>query len=530
MARRVMTRAASGASILSMQSFINTLLGALFFMYMVRVLTKEDMGIYGAVTLVISIAAIVGILGLNYAAARYLPHFSGKNEPQNTRLTAKYIVICVSISASSLALIYFILSNDFSKIMLGTGAYTYIFQAAVLLVFIKIYGLVFTGFLQGIQRFRHLAIFNFLAQIVKISSSVGLLILGFGVVAVIWGAAAYYILFAVLTLPLILKLFRTPKTNTNRDKNVNSISIKALFLFSIPMMGYEIVTFLSASLDQFVVLSFVSITTFGAYVVAGTGATILTTIFAMPLLLTLTPSMSEIYSASGKERVAKAMHSASRYIAMVSIPASFGLAALAPLAIWILAGTTYADATIPLAIMGIGTCFYGFSTMITSSLIALGETRKAMIIIALSALILLAASAALTPVLGISGAAIGKVIMYGGMLLLFIRIGSKVIPITFDKRAIVGCSLSATIMAVLIYAFAFLTHFSVILFPAYLIMGVVIYSLTLAMTRTLTVIDIEFLASIIPQGDEVYHKIRTTIKRSPILLRTIDKLLRSKEN
>lgn len=520
-----MTKAAGGTSILSGQSAINTLLGALFFMYMARALTKEELGVYSAVTLAYSIATVLGSIGLNYAASRYIPYHLGQNDLKNTSLASKYILLFSSLATLTLASIFLLFSTDLSKIMLGTETYALFFQIASILVLLSVMGMVFTGFLQGIQRYKRLAALNLSSQIIRVSSSTSLLILGFGVTAVLLGYAFYYLLFIILAIPLTLKLFKATNDKPN-PKNTDTITVKTIFTFALPMLGYSIVNYFSSSVDQFIVLTFINVEALGAYTVAFTAAGLVSTIFATPLLSTLMPSMSEIHGAAGKEQVAKALTSSTRYIAMFFIPASLGLAALSPLAIHILASNLYEEAILPVAIMSIGITVYGFSTAIMSALIALGETRKVMLTIALATLLGFAGSAGLTPILGIPGAALGRAIIYTSTFLLFTIIGSRALPIIFDRKAVVGCSLASLLMACFLYLFASLTNFNLLLLPAYLLSGVVVYGLTLTATHTLTTNDIKFLTSTLPQGNRIYQKTRTIINHNPTLTKTIKKLLK----
>lgn len=67
----LMNKAARSTVVLALQSGVNALLGTLLFMYVARVLTKTEMGVYGTVTLILSVTMIIGRLGLDTAASRF---------------------------------------------------------------------------------------------------------------------------------------------------------------------------------------------------------------------------------------------------------------------------------------------------------------------------------------------------------------------------------------------------------------------------------------------------------------------------
>ena len=87
----VFVRAARGAGALSAQNAINALLGLVFFMVFARVVSKAEMGAYGAVYLILSVLIIVGNFGLGFAASHFLPFYYGRNEAGRMLTVSKRI-------------------------------------------------------------------------------------------------------------------------------------------------------------------------------------------------------------------------------------------------------------------------------------------------------------------------------------------------------------------------------------------------------------------------------------------------------
>ncbi|MFQ5710919.1 MAG: oligosaccharide flippase family protein [Candidatus Geothermarchaeales archaeon] len=520
----VLIRTARGTGVLAVQSVANAILGALFFMFMARILTKAEMGVYGAVTLAYTVAVIAGSLGMDYAASRFIPYLHGRGEYDNAKLAAKHIILLSSSSAGLLTLFYFILSQPFSDSMLGSPAYASVFQIAALLVLASILGFTARGFMQGLQRFTHLALFRFTAQIARIAVSVGLFLLGLGVAAVFLGWTLFYTMIIVLAAPIIIKgLFK----GSNVDKSEGDpIYVKSLLAFSLPMMVFRFTEYASTSMDQFVVLGLVGVSALGTYTVAITGASLVLNIFALPLLSTLTPSMSEIQGRSGMRSVLNAFTHSTRYIALFFIPASLGLAALSPIAIHILAGQEYVEAALPLAITCIGASAYGFSAAAISALMATGKTKKVMLAVSAASAIELAASTILTPLLGVPGAALSRALMYLAMLIILLYLGSKAMPIAFDREAVAGSLTSSTIMALAIYLIALSTGFRILLLPFYLISALAIYFLSLSAMRTLTPSDFQFTLKILPSGDRLLARVERVLNDYPALSKLVKKLLK----
>jgi O-antigen/teichoic acid export membrane protein len=162
---------------------------------------------------------------------------------------------------------------------------------------------------------------------------------------------------------------------------------RVIFGFSVPMMVFQLVTYLSDSIDRYVVLGFLGTEPLGVYTVVMTAASSIIMVLIMPILSTLIPSMSEVYGKVGVERLSEVFRLSSRYISLIFIPACFGFAVLSPLALRILAGSAYVEATLPLAIVAIGMGAYGFSAALLSSLTALGKTLRVAIAVLLASFI-----------------------------------------------------------------------------------------------------------------------------------------------
>jgi len=513
-------RAAKGTGVLIGQSIVNALLGTIFFMYMVRVLTKTEVGVYGAATLAYTVGITIGTLGLDYAVSRFIPTFYGRGDEAGIKLIAKRVTLFSSFSAVSLSLIYFALSGFLSNFMLETSAYTNIFQISALVVFTGTLSFAAIGVLQGFQKFTHLAIFRFVAQIARVGVSIWLLFIGLGVAAVLWGYMLFYLILIVL-IALIVVGALSKSSSSDTGTPSSPLPVRSLLAFSLPLMGYRLVEYASNSVDQYIVLGALGVQALGVYTVVYTAATFILTVFALPFIMTLIPSFSEIYGRTGAEKVSDTLKHSTRYVSMFFIPTSLGVAAISPLALHVLGGVPYIEGALPLAIICIGASVYGFSIAIISALTALGETRKVILVISIATVIEFVACLGLTSIFAVPGAALGRALMYLAMLLLFIYVGSKAIPIGFDGEAVFGSLLSASLMAVLLYFIASLTDFRFILLPFYLILAAIVYFLGLSALRIIRLEDIQLMCKILPRGETLYSKIEQAAKDQSLLSRII---------
>ncbi|OYT55949.1 MAG: hypothetical protein B6U77_00710 [Candidatus Hecatellales archaeon ex4484_218] len=518
----ILVRAARGTGALGSQNILTSILGLVFFMFFARIVSKTEMGVYGAVFLVYTILTYVGCLGLNFAASHFIPHFYGKNKIKKIHLTIKYILAISVISAGIICFIQIFFAENFSFLLFGTEKYGNLFWITAFAVLLTIIGLVFDGFLSGFQKFESLALFRLTSQILRVGVTIWLLLLGVGVAAVFMGWIVFYLLFTVLAIFLILKTIL--KFKVEKDEN-DPFQPKILVAFSLPMMVYQLVTYLSDSVDRFIVLEFLGTESLGIYTVTLMVVGTVIMIVVTSLLITLIPGLSEIHARTGLDKISNSIRISSRYIAMVFIPICLGLAVLSPLAIHILAGLTYWESILPLSIVCIGLSFYGFSATIISALAAIGKTLRVAVAVLLAALTEFGFCVFLIPLMGVVGAAVSRTLMYILMFGLLVFLTSKIVQINFDTSALWKSSVSAVIMASLLFPLAFYTKYSLILLPFYIIFGLIVYGLILIMLKTLNFKDLRFIAKIFPKGEILAEKALRIIKRSPKFSRFAKKFL-----
>lgn len=514
-----MDKAARGTGVLALQSGVNALLGTLLFMYAARVLTKTEIGVYGAVTLVSSVTMIIGRLGLNTAASRFIPHLYASENLEGAGFVAKRILSLSTLSASLLSGLCFVFSPLLSKLVLQNQQYAYLFQVASFALFVGILGLMFSAFIQGLQMFSRLALILLASQIMRVTITALLLTLAFRIEALFIGSIAFNLPIIVLALPPTLsRLLRHGSSGFPQP-------IKPLLSFALPMTGYELVSYVYNSVDQFTVLDLIGVESLGVYAVALTAASLTLTVIAGPLLTTLTPRLSEVHGRVGLTSVANALKPTSRYISLLFIPATLGLAAISPSAIQVLAGQKYLEASLLTVILCLGVATCGFSTMITSALIAAGKTGRVMGIMLSTSIVGLALTVGLTQRFGVLGTASAKALTYGILLALSIHLGSKIMPISFDCRAIGGSLAASTIMAITVNIIASYTSFNLTLLPLYITSGLLVYGLGLSTMRILTLNDVRFISQIIPGGRPVYIRLYKRVNDSRLLSKVARKIL-----
>lgn len=509
-----------------MQNFVSTAIGLLFFMFFARIVTQNEMGIYGAVYLVYMISSIFGALGLRVAGSRFFSYLYGENKRERITETASRIIVIALISSLAIASIQFIFHESLSNLILGDTTYAYLFRIGSIAVFATVIASVLMGFMQGFQHFGRLALFRLSSQTIRVTVTIILLILGLGVASVFIGLIVLYTIFSILASMTVVNAL-SELTNTSKKDEKGSISFEKLLKFSIPFMVFELIFYISDSIDRLVVLNILGIKPLGIYTVALTGSASILLILIMPLQSTLIPAMSEVYAKGGSNSVSTILKLSSRYISIVLIPACLGLAVLSPSVITILAGASYLEAAIPFSIISIGLVMHGFSIALISAMTALEKTHRIALAVLLASISELPLTFVLVQYFGLLGAAVGKSILYTSIFILLIFFSIKIFQVKFDKKIIVKSVLASTVMTIILITAGSLNSYSLSLVPLYVLSGVVIYTVVMSLLGGIRKDDILLLSEILPGGKKLLHKMNEVINSYRILSKICKYLLRS---
>ncbi|MBS7650212.1 oligosaccharide flippase family protein [Candidatus Bathyarchaeota archaeon] len=469
------------------QSSATSLLGLVLFAVFARFVSKGEMGAYAGLTFTVTIMQLSGVLGLNTAAARFTAKLLAEGERAEASGVARIILTVAALSGCFFSLLHYFSAPYFSYLMSQSYEYTGFFQAASVIILIYVPLLVIEGLVQGVQEYWRLAMLRVIGQIFRILVCLWLFTSGWGVYGMIVG---WSLLGIIMLLGSILVL------RYHLDFKAGKYGLKPILKYSVPVMGAGLATYLSNSIDLFIVMSYGLPEELGAYNVALAASGALSTILVASATATLLPATSAVYGVANVDGVGKVFFKASRYLALLFTPASFGLASLAWPVILIMGGASYRESTAPLTIIGITFLIYSLSTPITTSLTAIGETRKFLMITLASVVVGSTVAALSYPVCGIIGAALGRACLSICTLTFGFHQARKVFSPRFDLEALAKSLLASIIMAFTVYVVT--SNLSSILsMPIGVMVGVTIYVMMLRFTRAVKDEDLRVLSGAI---------------------------------
>ncbi|MFQ5903287.1 MAG: oligosaccharide flippase family protein, partial [Candidatus Binatia bacterium] len=330
--------AARGSATLSAQAVATTVLGFGFFVILVRLLGPFALGLYVAIGILTALGSALGGFGLPAAAVRFAAFLGFGGGEAAFRRTLLLLALCAAFITG---IILYFLAPWTSAILAHSGAFTDLFRLAALLVTASILAGILDGWTRGQREFVRLAISRVVCRILSVGLGAYLLLTGWGVLGAIWSLITYHgLLIALLVPPFARGLL-------GRE----FYPLRGVVTFSLPLMASSAAVFGSGYAESLLIVAFLATPDLGVYNVALTVGTFLAIIMVGPLTTTVLPTSSRVAFLGRSQGGVFAV--ASRYVTLLVLPSSVGVVVLARQWVALVAGTDFAAATEPAALVGV---------------------------------------------------------------------------------------------------------------------------------------------------------------------------------
>jgi O-antigen/teichoic acid export membrane protein len=203
-------------------------------------------------------------------------------------------------------------------------------------------------------------------------------------------------------------------------------------------------------------------------------------LFVSPLQLILLPELSKLYDENKTDKVIIYVSSSLRYFLFISIPAVFGLSALAKPLLGIFTTEDFISGWFVIPIIALSGLMAGIFQIFANTLLIVKKTKTQTYINFAAAASNVLINLLLIPYLGIIGAAFSTLFSYFFMAMICIRISLKYFKYDFYLYDISKCVLSSLIM------YLFISYFEVLGIGELLIMagmGVLVYLIMMFLLR-----------------------------------------------
>lgn len=481
---------ARGASILFTQNLAVLVIGLVYFVFLARLLPPYEMGVLTVLLLILYLIEMVGDLGLSNASSKYIPDLMGKGDIDGASSVYRKILGTNMLFGFSLSALCFIMAPWLSLALTQTLEYVVLFRVLSLSVLTGLISLAAFGFVQGIQHWREYAGISIVHFTIRRFLGLYLVFIGLGLIGIVYGWILGDILGIFLSL---LVVDRRLKSTVSA-----SFPLPKLLVFSIPVLGYNLLRYAVQWVDRVFVMGYMSLFDLGIYQIAIYALTVLG-IIPLSIFTALYPQLSELYAKRGIQALDKIFKSVTRYTILIFTPIVFAVITLHRPIIALFAGLRYIEASIPLAIMCVGALAWGLALIINSFLMTLEQTKAVFGVMSTSFVLYLMASLLLVPNLGLIGAATVRGSLPFAMLFLGFYALRKHMTTEFDREACWKGFTASVIASVVIVLLKQATP-SYVLLVAYGVIGAIAYVGMLVVLKSIHHYDVDFLENFAPKS------------------------------
>jgi stage V sporulation protein B len=253
------------------------------------------------------------------------------------------------------------------------------------------------------------------------------------------GVIIGYIIGSIIALTVAINFLRGKLPKTTK-----TTPIRPLIFYSLPLFLTSIATLILQWADIIIITSITGdLALTGIYSIVINSVTILSILY-LPIKTTIFPALSSHYGLEKPTSISNILKTTSRYMFYILVPSCIGLAVIAPTALTLFYGPSYAKGATPLAILSIMTIITALLALYTTTFQAIGKTGQILKITIIAAITTILTLLSLVPLLETTGAATSRLITKIITFALAIYILKKEIKIRLDKEALWKSTLSTT--------------------------------------------------------------------------------------
>ena len=333
----VAEKSARGSLHLFIGNLISEVFNAVTIVIVARLLTPEEMGLYGLSFVMPGLFAIISNFGLNQAMTRFLARFQSEGRWDEIKRVVKVGFVFQGGLSCLLAVLVFFGAVPLATIVLKRPDFSGILQITSLLVVAQSLLNMATSAFFGLERMDLRGIIMIVASIVKAIFAPLLVIRGFGVNGLIYGHLIGTGAAAIVAVILLVFNLRGKKGDPGHPSEG---SLPDMLRFGFPLFLTTFLVQINLSYQGLLMAWFTDNVAIGNLDIANKFLS-LVGLFTVPIAATIYPAFSK-FSFSVQPGEMKALYRSSiRYATLIIVPATTIMAILSGPGISILFGTRY---------------------------------------------------------------------------------------------------------------------------------------------------------------------------------------------
>ena len=380
-------------------------------------------------------------MGLSMGFVRFL---SSETETKIIKEAVYSILFFVTVSGLLASLLLYIFAEPLATFGFKDPEATYFIQAGSFLILLNVIesvSLIYFRVFRQIKRFSYLTLFETFAKLFFI---LVLLKMGYGLLGVIAATLLVQgLIFLISLLTIISQIgFVIPRFTY----------MKEYLQFSLPLTPTALIRWVTESSDRYLVTYFLGLGSVGVYSAACSIGNLIQ-LLVSPLQLILLPEISKLFDENKIDKVRTYMSHSLRYFLLITIPAVFGISALAKPLLGVFTTQDFLSGWFVIPIIAFSGLLAGIFQIFVNIMFLVKETKSITYINIVAAASNVLLNLLLIPSIGIGGAALSTLISYFLMIVFCIHVSMKHFVFDFYFYDIVKSIFSSLAM------YLFVSHF-----------------------------------------------------------------------
>ncbi|MCL4429368.1 MAG: flippase [Chloroflexi bacterium] len=469
---------------------LSTVISAVGTIVIARLLGADNMGLYAIALAAPNLISTFRDWGVTTAMIKYSAEYNSENDVAKIRSVfvsglAFEIIVGLALSVLSLVLSQFL--ADFY----GRPAIVQLIQIASLFILTGALVNTATAAFTGMEKMHLNSIMLIVQSIVKTTLIIALVVLGLGTLGAVIGFSVGVLFAGVIGVLLMYTMYRSLPKSTNGKLELMK-TIMTMLKYGLPLSIGAILAGFLTQFYSFIMAFFVTDNALiGNYSVA-VNFVVLITFFATPVTTMLFPAFSKLDAQKDKETLKNVFQYSVKYAALIVMPVTTMVMALAQPAIGTIFEAKYVQAPLYLALLSVLYLFSALGSLSTGSLInGQGYTKYNLKLTLLTVAIGFPLSFVLVSQFGIIGLIVTTTVVGLPSLFLSLRFIKKNFDVSLDWVSSAKIAFSSAAAGVLTYvAISLLPFSSAIQLVIGVIVFVIAFLLLAVVTQTLNKADL----------------------------------------
>jgi O-antigen/teichoic acid export membrane protein len=451
---------------------VSQLFSFITFPILTRVLTKEEYGILGLVSVTMLFGIAVAKAGLSDGIIRFYKEYSGTHE--KLEVFSSTVLMRAIVLSSLTTLLYLVL------VLIGRGTlrlndiYAVCFLIMAFNLFISPLNIAVVYFLRVNDKTLFMNVLSFIGKVISVGLSLFFLLYVFkGIYGYFVGILIADVIISVVLFSWFFKHYRFNPMKVSKELNIKLVK------FGGPLLLSELSFLLMSFADRYLIVGYLGEQALGLYSVGYNVASYIGNIITLSISYAIVPIYVNIYATEGREKTEAFLKKSLHYILVAIIPMWFGYLAISRDLFITVASEKYEMAAEFSPLILLGYFLLGLNTIFNAGLYLKKKTIISFIIAFSAILLNIGLNLVLLRRFGITAAAVIAAASCMMSLILTIGISKKFVTVRVDVKSLIYYVGVSVLMYLVIREIetprAYVNLLLKIIVGAFVVMGAVVY-------------------------------------------------------